>query len=97
MKERLVSFGDYQDAMLSGKPLLFHSHLSMYINNGLLNPRECIHYAENEFKASKAPINSVEGFIRQILGWREFVRGIYWLKMPEYKSMNKLNCIWSIE
>ena len=91
LQERLESFGDYQDAMLSGEPWLFHSHLSMYLNNGLLNPRECIDYAENEYKNSRAPINSVEGFIRQILGWREFVRGIYWLKMPEYKKMNELN------
>ncbi len=91
MQERLGSFGDYQDAMLSGEPWLFHSHLSMYINNGLLNPRECIDYAENQFKTSKAPINSVEGFIRQILGWREYVRGIYWLNMPDYKNMNALN------
>ena len=96
MKERLESFGDYQDAMLSGEPWLFHSHLSMYINNGLLNPRECIDFAENEFKASKAPINSVEGFIRQILGWREYVRGIYWLKMPDYKNMNALNAYTSL-
>ena len=77
--------------MLSGEPWLFHSHLSMYVNNGLLNPRECIDYAENEYKVSKAPINSVEGFIRQILGWREYVRGLYWLKMPDYKNMNALN------
>ena len=91
LQERLESFGDYQDAMLSGEPWLFHSHLSMYLNNGLLNPRECIDYAENEYKVSKAPINSVEGFIRQILGWREYVRGLYWLKMPDYKNMNALN------
>ena len=96
IKERLGSFGDYQDAMLSGEPWLFHSHLSMYINNGLLNPRECIDYAENEFRASKAPINSVEGFIRQILGWREYVRGIYWLNMPDYKNLNALNAYTSL-
>ncbi len=91
IQERLENFGDYQDAMLSGEPWLFHSHLSMYLNNGLLNPMECLKYAENEHKASKAPINSVEGFIRQILGWREYVRGIYWLKMPDYKNMNELD------
>ena len=90
IEERLVNFGDYQDAMTSRDPWLFHSHLSMYLNNGLLQPEECIELAEKAFYESKAPINSVEGFIRQILGWREYVRGLYWLKMPDYRDLNEL-------
>ena len=77
--------------MLSEDPWLFHSHISMYLNNGLINAKECIGLAENEHKVNDAPINSVEGFIRQILGWREYIRGLYWLKMPDYKKLNKLN------
>lgn len=96
MQERIESYGDFQDAMLIGEPWLFHSHLSMYLNNGLLNPLECLEYAVNQYKTSKAPINSVEGFIRQILGWREYVRGIYWLKMPEYKNLNGLGAVNSL-
>lgn len=86
--ERLVNFGAYQDAMREGEPWLYHSHISFYLNCGLLLPKECIDAAVNAYKDKKAPINSVEGFVRQILGWREYVRGIYWLKMPEYKSSN---------
>ena len=90
IEERLICFGDYQDAMIAEDPWLFHSHLSMYLNNGLLKPKECIDLAEKAFYESKAPINSVEGFIRQILGWREYVRGLYWLKMPNYRILNEL-------
>ena len=90
VEERLICFGDYQDAMIVEDPWLFHSHLSMYLNNGLLKPKECIDLAEKAFYESKAPINSVEGFIRQILGWREYVRGLYWLKMPNYRILNEL-------
>ena len=60
----------------------------MYINSGLLLPIECIKAAEKAYYDGKAPLNAVEGFIRQILGWREFVRGVYWLKMPAYRDMN---------
>ena len=90
IEERLICFGDYQDAMIAEDPWLFHSHLSMYLNNGLLKPKECIDLAEKAFYESKVPINSVEGFIRQILGWREYVRGLYWLKMPNYRILNEL-------
>ncbi len=89
--ERLNYFGAYQDAMLEGKPWLYHSHISFYLNCGLLLPKECISLAINAYENNKAPINSVEGFIRQILGWREYIRGIYWLKMPTYKNNNFLN------
>lgn len=88
INERLCDFGDFQDAMLEGEPWMYHSHLSFYINCGLLLPKECITAAEDAYKNKKAPLNAVEGFIRQILGWREYVRGLYWLKMPEYKSLN---------
>jgi deoxyribodipyrimidine photolyase-related protein len=90
--ERILPFfGDYQDAMLKGKAYLNHSLLSSYINIGLLLPLEVCKKAEDAYRKNKAPLNSVEGFIRQILGWREYVRGIYWLKMPEYAELNYLS------
>ncbi len=91
VKERLSSFGDYQDAMLNGEPWLYHSHIGLYLNCGLLLPSECVHAAEKAYHDGIARLNCVEGFIRQILGWREFVRGIYWLKMPEYETVNFFN------
>ena len=87
---RLQKFGDYQDAMIQDEPWMFHSHISFYINCGLLEPLECIQRAEAAYHDGSAPLNAIEGFIRQILGWREYVRGIYWLKMPDYKSANHL-------
>ncbi|MFZ4120638.1 MAG: cryptochrome/photolyase family protein [Caulobacterales bacterium] len=90
MREALPHFGDYQDAMLSGEKFLFHSVLSPMINVGLLDPRTLCQQAEEEFRAGRAPLNAVEGFIRQILGWREFVRGIYWRKGPDYLTSNRL-------
>lgn len=83
-------FGDYQDAMTLQHDHLFHSLLSVYLNAGLLLPLEICQAAEQAWRDDKAPLNAVEGFIRQILGWREYVRGIYWLKMPEYLSENAL-------
>lgn len=88
--ERLPNFGDYQDAMLQGEPWLYHSHISLYLNNGLLLPMECVKAAEQAYRDGRAPLNAVEGFIRQIVGWREYVRGIYWLKMPAYAEENRL-------
>lgn len=85
---RLRLFGDYQDAMIQNEPWMYHSHLGFYLNCGLLTPLECIERAEKAFHQGEAPLNAVEGFIRQILGWREYVRGIYWLKMPDYKQAN---------
>jgi len=87
----LASFGDYQDAMQSGQDLLFHSLLSPYINTGLLDLREVCDAVLTAWETGRAPINAVEGYIRQIIGWREFVRGIYWLKMPEYAATNALD------
>jgi deoxyribodipyrimidine photolyase-related protein len=86
--ERLPLFGDYQDAMVQDEPWMYHSHIGVYLNCGLLTPMECIARVEAAYHSGRAPLNAVEGFIRQILGWREYVRGIYWLKMPDYKTMN---------
>ena len=84
-------FGDYQDAMRANEVNLYHSKLSFYLNAGLLLPLELCRIAEDAFKQKQAPLNAVEGFIRQILGWREYVRGIYWLLMPEYANRNYFN------
>lgn len=89
--EILPQFGDYQDAMLMSEPWMFHSHLGFYLNCGLLRPRECVDLAEKAYHQGHAPLHAVEGFIRQILGWREFIRGIYWLKMPDYPKLNYFN------
>jgi deoxyribodipyrimidine photolyase-related protein len=86
----LPGFGDYQDAMREGDDALFHSLLSPCLNVGLLDPREVCAAAEAAYRKGKAPLNAVEGFVRQILGWREYVRGIYWLKMPGYAATNAL-------
>lgn len=88
INHRLPQFGDYQDAMLEGEPWMFHSHIAFYLNCGLLLPMECIASAEQAFHDGQAPLNAVEGFIRQILGWREFIRGVYWQKMPDYANQN---------
>lgn len=87
---RLPLFGDYQDAMRTGEDSLFHSLLSPSLNIGLLTPRETCEAALHAWHAGTAPLNAVEGFIRQILGWREYVRGIYWHAMPEYARTNAL-------
>jgi deoxyribodipyrimidine photolyase-related protein len=86
----LPSFGDYQDAMRQGEDRLFHSVISPYLNAGLLDPRAVCAAVEAAWRAGLAPLNAAEGFIRQILGWREYVRGIYWLKMPDYAHTNRL-------
>lgn len=91
IEHSLVYFGDYQDAMRSNEVDLYHSKLSFYLNAGLLLPLELCRMAEEAFKQKRAPLNAVEGFIRQILGWREYVRGIYWLLMPEYGNRNYFN------
>jgi len=77
--------------MIQGEPWMYHSHIGLYLNCGLLDPLDCIQRAEAAYHDGTAPLNAVEGFIRQILGWREYVRGIYWLKMPDYKAMNALD------
>ncbi len=88
VEHALPLFGDYQDAMLEGERFLYHSVLSLYINAGLLDPLAVCRRVENEYRAGRVPLNAAEGFIRQIIGWREYVRGIYWLKMPDYVEQN---------
>ncbi|WP_409433428.1 cryptochrome/photolyase family protein [Litorimonas sp. RW-G-Af-16] len=86
----LEKFGDYQDAMVGNEAFLFHSLLSPYLNAGLLAPLEICQKIEAAYKNDTAPLNAVEGYIRQIIGWREFVRGIYWREMPGYEMQNFL-------
>ncbi|MEH6832705.1 MAG: cryptochrome/photolyase family protein [Sulfitobacter sp.] len=86
----LPTFGDYQDAMLRGEDFLYHAIISPYLNIGLLGPLEVCHAAEKAYEKGDAPINAVEGFIRQIIGWREYVRGIYFLEGSEYAQRNAL-------
>ncbi len=88
---RLASFGDWQDAMKADAPFLFHSLISTSLNLGLLSPLDIVRRAEAAWRDGIAPLNAVEGFIRQILGWREFIRGVYWLRMPEYGGLNALD------
>ena len=90
IEARLPSFGDYQDAMWSGTPFGWHSLLSTSLNLHLLDPREVIAAAEAAYRAGRAPLASVEGFIRQVLGWREFIRGVYGLDMPDMAGANHL-------
>ncbi|MEL6485788.1 MAG: cryptochrome/photolyase family protein, partial [Pseudomonadota bacterium] len=89
--ERIEKFGPYQDAMIHGSDDMYHSMLSTSLNCGLLDPVELCERAEQAYEDGRAPINSVEGFIRQIIGWREYVRGFYWLKMPDYRETNFLD------
>jgi deoxyribodipyrimidine photolyase-related protein len=92
----LPEFGDYQDAMRSGAPFLYHALLSPALNLGLLAPREVCHAAEAAWRSGAAPLNAVEGFVRQILGWREYVRGVYWTSMPGYAESNALHATRSL-
>lgn len=85
---RLNGFGHYQDAMVGGEPFLFHSLIGLYLNCGLLRPLEVCETVAQAYADDAAPLNAVEGFVRQIIGWREYVRGIYFLKMPDYKDQN---------
>ncbi|MES2753686.1 MAG: cryptochrome/photolyase family protein [Pseudomonadota bacterium] len=84
----LPLFGDYEDAMLTEVPFLWHSVLSPYLNSGLLDPLALCREAEKRYRAGTAPLNAVEGFVRQIIGWREFMRGIYWYAGPDYVDRN---------
>ena len=89
----LPHFGDYQDAMLTGEPFMWHSILSPYINSGLLDPLELCRNVEARYRQGLVPLNAAEGFIRQVIGWREYVRGIYWLAGPGYVNRNALRAM----
>ena len=91
IREALPSFGDYQDAMLKDERFLYHAVIGQYLNVGLLDPLETCQAVERAYKDGDAPINAAEGFIRQIIGWREFIRGVYFREGPAYTSRNALN------
>lgn len=91
IEHRLASFGLFQDAMWTGEPWLYHSRIAAALNLHLLNPREVCAAAGQAWRSGHAPIEAVEGFIRQVLGWREYVRGLYWLHMPGYLDLNALD------
>ncbi len=91
LHRRLPCFGDWQDAMAEDEPFLFHAVIAAALNLGLLDPAELCRRAEASWREGRAPLNAVEGFVRQILGWREFVRGIYWREMPDYARRNALD------
>jgi deoxyribodipyrimidine photolyase-related protein len=87
---RLPDFGRFQDAMAEGEPTLFHALIGAALNVGILDPRAACVAVERAYREGRAPLNAAEGFIRQILGWREYVRGLYWLRMPGYRETNAL-------
>ena len=89
--ERLAHFGHWQDAMWPRQPWLWHSHLSSALNLKLLTAREVVAAADAAWRDGRVPLASAEGFIRQILGWREYARGIYWTQMPAYLERNALD------
>ena len=90
VEHRLPGFGPHEDAMLAGDPWMAHSMLSPVINLGLLDPVEVIDHAERAYRSGAAPLASVEGFVRQILGWRDFVWHLYWYFGPQYRAVNEL-------
>ena len=89
----LVHFGDYQDAMDPDQIYLYHSRLSFAMNSKMLHPLEVIEKVIEYWREHKdqIDISQVEGFVRQVLGWREYMRGMYWMKMPDYRTTNKLD------
>jgi deoxyribodipyrimidine photolyase-related protein len=87
---RLSHFGPWEDVMAQNEPTLFHSVLSPLLNIGLLTPKECVDAAVTAYRSGLAPLASAEGFVRQIIGWREFINGVYWHRMPGYDKLNEL-------
>ncbi|MEJ6397493.1 cryptochrome/photolyase family protein [Yoonia sp. 208BN28-4] len=90
IKKALPHFGDYQDAMVTDEPYMYHAIVGLYINAGLLDPLDVCQQVEQAYKDGDAPLNATEGFIRQIIGWREYVRGIYFREGPDYTDNNYL-------
>ena len=90
IQRSLPNFGTYEDAMWTGEAFVYHSRLSAPLNVKLLSPQTCVEKAVQAYDAGDAPINSVEGFVRQLIGWREFIRGMYWIHMPDYARKNAL-------
>ena len=90
VENTLGDFGTYQDALVEESPWVFHGLISMYLNAGLLDPLPVCERVERAWREGKCSLSAAEGFIRQVLGWREYIRGIYWLLMPEYKERNTL-------
>ena len=90
VQHQLPQFGDYQDAMRLNQPFLQHSICSVYLNCGLLDVRWMCNKVQQAYQEGMVPLNAAEGFIRQLIGWREYVRGLYWLLMPDYKQRNAL-------
>jgi deoxyribodipyrimidine photolyase-related protein len=90
LRDCLPKFGDYQDAMVSGEPFMWHALLAPHINSGLIDPLALCQKVEAEYRKGRVPLNAAEGFIRQIIGWREYVRGIYWWAGPDYVKRNFL-------
>jgi deoxyribodipyrimidine photolyase-related protein len=88
--DRLAAFGPYEDAMLAGDPVMSHSHLSAALNLGLLDPLDCVHAAEAAYRSGRVPLNSAEGYIRQLMGWRDYIWHVYWHAGPGYRRHNAL-------
>ncbi len=91
IEHRLGDFGTYEDAMWTDETTVYHSRLSAVLNLKLLNPRECVEAALDAYRDGDAPLNSVEGFVRQLIGWREFIRGVYWHEGADYADRNGLD------
>ena len=91
IENRLADFGRVEDAMWTGEPVLYHSRLAAALNLKLLDPRDAIAAAVEAYRRKRAPLPAVEGFVRQLLGWREYVRGVYWQFMPGYAALNELD------
>ena len=91
LADRLVAFGPYEDAMLAGDPWMAHSLLSSSLNLGLLDPLDVVQRAESAYRKADLPLSSVEGLVRQVIGWRDYIWNLYWHLGPDYRSRNALH------